>query len=75
MTACVHCGDRGDPVEVVHEGNVVAAGNLCEPCLAAAIATGEELRRQFDQLIASGIPRDTANAIMIARIDGKVGSA
>ena len=44
---------------------------MCLPCFEVDHADFMEWRRQFEFLIDSGVPRDRANAIMIARINGE----
>lgn len=72
---CTCCGEPGEPIEVERHGEIIAAGALCDSCFAQAEAALEELRAQFDSLIAAGVPRETANRIMIDRIDGKAATA
>lgn len=58
-------------VEVGLEGQAAeVSGELCDRCFDAAVAHAAELRQQFDDLIASGISREQANAIMIGIIEG-----
>jgi len=72
---CGRCGDPGREIELVRDGTVVGAGALCDVCFAAAAAGADELRRQFEELLAAGIPRDMANDIMIARVTGEAAQA
>lgn len=66
---CIKCGrDTGHTVELT--GLVSALQSVCEPCFDAFMVGFEERQRQFAELIAAGVPRDEANRIMIARIDG-----
>lgn len=75
MTAfpCRKCGrDTTHSVEL--SGIVSAIQTVCEPCFDEFMVGLEENRRQFAELIGAGVPRDEANRIMIARIDGQAAS-
>ena len=65
---CLKCGSPTDGcVELT--GLLVADVFMCDACFAAAMAEIEVHRRQFDDLIEAGVPRDRANAIMIDQIE------
>jgi hypothetical protein len=66
---CLRCGDETENV-VTLTGLLEGKHYACGPCFDVAFASLEENRRQFEELIAAGVPRDKANEIMIARIDG-----
>lgn len=70
---CLKCGS---PTSHTVELNGLLDGTvfMCLPCFEADHADFMERRRQFEFLIDSGVPRDRANAIMIARINGEAGS-
>lgn len=69
MTApCLKCGSDTES-RVEFTGLLDADVFMCDPCFLAAMAGFEEHRRQFDELIEAGVPRDRANAIMIDRIE------
>ena len=65
---CLKCGAETEH-RVEFTGLLEAEVFMCEACFGPANAEMEERRRQFDQLIASGMPRASANAVMIGRID------
>lgn len=67
---CVQCGQPGHEVVVESAAGEVGRGWMCDPCLAVAEVEFAEIRRQFNELVAAGVPRDRANAIMIARMEG-----
>lgn len=70
---CVQCGADGSFIECAKDSDVFASGMMCDPCLDKALAEAAELRVQFDALIAAGVDRATANALMIERIDARAG--
>lgn len=72
---CHRCGENGSPIEVARDGEVVAFGALCDPCFALALAKADELRLEFESLLEAGISVETANAVMIAKIEGRSGDA
>lgn len=47
---------------------------MCDPCFGRAMDELGEKRKQFDALIAAGVDRETANKIMIARLEGNAPS-
>jgi hypothetical protein len=49
--------------------NVVASGTLCASCFDLLWEDFLEKRKQFEELIVSGVDRKAANDIMIARMD------
>lgn len=53
----------------VADGSVVLARYICEPCLVRCEDEIRELKKQFNQLLAMGVDRATANRIMIKRCD------
>ena len=67
---CIQCGEPGEEVVVESAMGEVGRGFMCDPCLAVAEVEFAELGRQFDELVAAGVPKDRANAIMIARMEG-----
>ncbi len=67
-TPCLKCGRSGSPVQIT--GLIETTMTICDACFDAAVAGLDVLRVQFDELIVAGVPRDEANSIMIARIDG-----
>jgi hypothetical protein len=68
IAPCLKCGTttthRVQFTGVV-EGNVF----MCIGCYDLAFSEFEKKRRQFEALIAAGVPRDKANQIMIARME------
>jgi len=64
---CLKCGAETDH-RVEFTGKIEAEVFMCEECLAPTMAEVDRLREQFDELIANGVPRDRANAIMIDQI-------
>lgn len=67
---CVSCGcDTGHSVELT--GLISAIRPMCEPCFDEVMVDFNEHRRQFEELLAAGVPGHEANRIMIARIDGE----
>jgi len=68
--ACKSCGgSEARKIDVMKDGAMVAAGEMCSVCLGRATAEAAELREQFDELIAQGIDRRMANRIMTVRVD------
>ena len=65
---CLKCG-IGTGRRVEFAGLLEAEVFMCNACFMDAMAEMDEHRRQFDELIAAGVPRDRANAIMIDRIE------
>jgi hypothetical protein len=71
--SCVRCGERkSNAVTIFRDDTLVASGCLCEWCLAAACAEVEILRGQFRDLLDAGLSREAANAIMVARVAGRI---
>lgn len=68
---CLTCGKPARPITVERDGVDVASGFLCDPCLDAALAGAAEWRRQFDELIASGVSNADANRTIIARMNAQ----
>lgn len=66
---CLKCGAQTSE-RVEFAGLLEVAVFMCDACFMVAIAEMDVLRHQFDELIAAGVPRDRANAIMIDRIEG-----
>lgn len=66
---CLKCGTLTEHV-VKFTGLLEGEVFMCLPCFEPANAEFEESRRQFQELIDAGVPRDQANAIMIDRIEG-----
>jgi len=70
--ACALCGDEpAQEVEVLHQGTPLMKLELCEPCLARSREHQAEQRREFEALLAGGLTREQANAVMIARGEGQ----
>lgn len=73
---CMKCyGGDASPIDCVKDAEIVTAGTLCTPCLSRALDEAAELRADFEALLQAGVSREQANAIIIARIDGKLASA
>jgi hypothetical protein len=66
---CMKCGAATES-RVEFTGLLEGDIFMCDECFAPAMAELDEHRRQFEDLLASGVPRDRANAIMIDRIEG-----
>jgi hypothetical protein len=66
---CLKCGA---PTESRVEFTGLLEGDIfmCDACSTPAMDELDEHRRQFEELLAAGVPRDRANAIMIDRIEG-----
>ena len=75
MTACVRCAAPGKTVELERDGKVEITVTMCDACFASLLAGADELDREFKELVAAGIPRETASAILIAKIEGRQGQA
>lgn len=77
MPACNCCGEaEAEEVEVAQpDGVVIATGSLCESCLARLEAGAEVMRQQFQAMLDAGLSREAANALMIARMDGRMPQA
>ena len=70
LLACRACGaETSEMVEFV--GLIEATVSMCDACYDKAVDEFAERRRQFEELIAGGMTREQANAVMIARIDGE----
>lgn len=67
---CLKCGTPTDR-RIEFTGLLVGEIFMCGGCFEPAFAEITEHRRQFELLLANGVPRDRANAIMIDRIEGK----
>lgn len=69
IAPCLKCGT---PTEhhIELTGALAAEVFMCDGCFTPAMAGFEECRRQFQELLDAGVPRDRANAIMIERIEG-----
>lgn len=65
---CLKCGTATDNL-ITFAGLLDAKVFMCEPCFEPAFAEFEENRRQFQELIDAGMPRASANLVMIARMD------
>lgn len=68
---CRRCGEPGTETIVTREGIEMGRGILCDPCLAQAVAIADDNREIFESLIASGVTRERANEMMIARLYGQ----
>lgn len=66
---CLKCGTATEH-RVEFTGALDAEVVMCVSCFDPALAEFQERRRQFQELIDAGVPRDRANAIMIERIEG-----
>jgi hypothetical protein len=67
--SCHCCGAAAKAITIVKDDVVVAVGALCDLCLDAALEHAAQEREIFEGLLASGVSREEANRIMIARID------
>jgi len=67
------CGDCGMPtpqiIELEFPDGVVVDVRLCEPCRATSYGELAELNRQLQFLLANGVPKSRADAIMCRRVD------
>jgi hypothetical protein len=73
--SCRKCwAPQAHPVELAKGGEVFAIADICDGCFDRALAGYDVMRAQFDELIAAGVPRDMANDIMCARIQGEASS-
>lgn len=68
---CRRCGEPGFETVIAVDGAEMARGILCDPCMTTMIAAAEENRGIFQELLASGVSRERANELMIARLDGQ----
>jgi hypothetical protein len=60
---CAKCGSPAAPIELAQNGEVIAVGSVCAPCLD--IAHGADfLRERFDELLVDGMSRERANEVM-----------
>lgn len=70
MTApCLKCG-AATPSRVEFTGLLSGEVFMCDACFGPALEEMAQLRAQFEEMLAVGVPRDRANAIMINRIEG-----
>ena len=66
---CADCGAETDEaVDIVKDGEVVAAGVMCGVCLGWHLGRIGELRDTFESLLADGLGRAEANRIMIQAV-------
>jgi hypothetical protein len=69
---CLGCGTPTDEiVTLVLPDSEELKHYTCDPCFQKAYAGLLEKRKQFDELIATGVSNTDANKIMIARIDSE----
>lgn len=72
LLPCHKCGAAaGNETVIERSGVEVGRGWLCDPCLDRAHAIADENASIFESLLAAGVPRDKANEMMIARLDGR----
>ena len=70
MTICSICGGEVTTPHVVTTTGLLEGEWGChESCFDGFMVEFEEKRAQLQELIDSGVPRDNANEIMIARMD------
>lgn len=63
------CGcTRGQRIEVAKDDKVIATGVLCDDCFGEALDGAARWRREFNDLIASGVGNAEANREIIARM-------
>lgn len=73
---CHDCGaTEAREIAVERFGVRAVLGHLCDGCFAVAQARADELRQQFDALLAAGLSREAANERMIAIVEGRGASA
>lgn len=65
---CIKCGARTDH-RIEFSGLMTETMFACEACFENDHAEFRERQRQFQELIDAGVPRASANVIMIGRID------
>lgn len=65
---CLKCGAETTH-KIAFSGLLDAEVFMCVPCYDPAFAEFEERRRQFQELIDAGMPRASANLVIIARMD------
>lgn len=70
VSAICGCGRDAGQVDVQRDGATIVTGWMCDGCFTDALADMDVKRTQFEALIAAGVPRDKANEIMIARMNG-----
>lgn len=68
IAPCLKCGTPTTH-RVEFTGLIEGDVFMCTECYDLAFSEIEEKRRQFEALIAAGVPRDKANQIMIARME------
>jgi hypothetical protein len=69
---CAQCGSlncQKVEVETTDGPSIRLEGYLCEVCFTNAIALHQDLKRQFDELLALGVNRLLANEVLIDRIE------
>lgn len=69
LLACRCCGAETQSI-AQFTGLIEATVPLCDRCYEDARTGAADLRAQFEALLAGGMTREQANAVMIARIDG-----
>jgi hypothetical protein len=68
IAPCLKCGTPTDH-RIEFTGLMDAAVFECESCFDGHLSEFLERQRQFQELIDAGMPRASANAVMIGRID------
>lgn len=63
---CNRCKARpGTPIDVFQNDELQGSGHLCDECFDECADRADQLKLIFEGLLAAGVPRDAANAIMI----------
>lgn len=67
---CVGCGqDTLSIVEIARDGDLIAAEFMCRSCQGSAFVEAASFRRQFEELISTGVSRAAANEYMCDVVD------
>lgn len=73
---CEKCREaEGRTTGIMYDGAVIATGFLCDPCFAIVLVRAARFRDELDALVAGGVSRDHALAIVRSRITGNVPTA
>lgn len=71
MAPCIDCGSPAEERSAAQDGEVFASAFQCDLCWRRTLSDFRAAQAEFQELIDSGVERMAANAIMIARIDGR----
>lgn len=62
---CGRCGAPARPVDLVRGGATIGSVSGCEKCVAEGVEEMANVQPIFDAMLAAGVPRADANAVMV----------